>query len=40
MTPALSDLTPEQALKHLELLFIRHSHGLHQGDHCSLSSSP
>ncbi|QOV39539.1 DUF58 domain-containing protein [Streptomyces ferrugineus] len=36
MTPTLSQLTPEQALKHLELLFSRHPHGLLQGDHSSL----
>ncbi|MFF4274035.1 DUF58 domain-containing protein [Streptomyces sp. NPDC001536] len=40
MTPTLGELTPEQALKHLELLFTRHPDGLLQGDHPSLFPGP
>src|SRR5918998_6391922 len=40
MTPALGELTPEQALRHLELLFTRHPDGLLQGDHPSLVPGP
>ncbi|MDN3022312.1 DUF58 domain-containing protein [Streptomyces sp. S.PB5] len=40
MTPTLRELTPEQALKHLELLFTRHPDGLLQGDHPSLFPGP
>ncbi|MFC5219533.1 DUF58 domain-containing protein [Streptomyces coerulescens] len=40
MTPTLSELTPEQALKHLELLFTRHPYGLLQGDHSGLLPGP
>ncbi|MEV6107376.1 DUF58 domain-containing protein [Streptomyces sp. NPDC051940] len=38
--PPLSELTPEQALRHLELLFTRRPHGLLQGDHQSLFHGP
>ncbi|MBX9395951.1 DUF58 domain-containing protein [Streptomyces sp. TRM72054] len=40
MTPTLRELTPEQALKHLELLFTRRPDGLLQGDHASLVPGP
>ncbi|MER6716984.1 DUF58 domain-containing protein [Streptomyces sp. NPDC000877] len=40
MTPTLGELTPEQALRHLELLFTRHPDGLLQGDHPSLVPGP
>ncbi|MEV7885327.1 DUF58 domain-containing protein [Streptomyces sp. NPDC002817] len=40
MTPTLRELTPEQALKHLELLFTRHPDGLLQGDHPALAPGP
>jgi uncharacterized protein (DUF58 family) len=40
MTPSLGELTPEQALRHLELLFTRHPDGLLQGDHPSLAPGP
>lgn len=39
-TPTLSELTPEQALKHLELLFTRRPDGLLQGDHPGLVPGP
>jgi uncharacterized protein (DUF58 family) len=39
-TPSLRELTPEQALKHLELLFTRRPDGLLQGDHSSLMPGP
>ncbi|MFE6285328.1 DUF58 domain-containing protein [Streptomyces sp. NPDC057877] len=39
-TPSLRELTPEQALKHLELLFTRRPDGLLQGDHPSLLPGP
>ncbi|MGP4091353.1 DUF58 domain-containing protein [Streptomyces sp. KR55] len=39
-TPTLRELTPEQALKHLELLFTRRPDGLLQGDHVSLVPGP
>jgi uncharacterized protein (DUF58 family) len=40
MTPTLRELTPEQALKHLELLFTRRPDGLLQGDHPGLVPGP
>ncbi|MEV8594161.1 DUF58 domain-containing protein [Streptomyces sp. NPDC052012] len=40
MTPTLGELTPEQALRHLELLFTRHPDGLLQGDHPALVPGP
>ncbi|ANS63983.1 DUF58 domain-containing protein [Streptomyces lincolnensis] len=40
MTPTLRELTPEQALKHLELLFTRNPDGLLQGDHAALLPGP
>ncbi|MER5212801.1 DUF58 domain-containing protein [Streptomyces sp. NPDC002838] len=40
MTPSLHELTPEQALKHLELLFTRRPDGLLQGDHPGLLPGP
>ncbi|MGW2381807.1 DUF58 domain-containing protein [Streptomyces sp. NPDC001658] len=40
MTPTLRELTPEQALKHLELLFTRHPDGFLQGDHSALLPGP
>jgi uncharacterized protein (DUF58 family) len=40
MTPSLRELTPEQALKHLELLFTRRPDGLLQGDHPGLLPGP
>ncbi|GAA3993159.1 DUF58 domain-containing protein [Streptomyces sp. NBC_01352] len=40
MIPTLRELTPEQALKHLELLFTRHPDGLLQGDHPALLPGP
>ncbi|WP_171117442.1 MULTISPECIES: DUF58 domain-containing protein [Streptomyces] len=40
MTPTLRELTPEQALRHLELLFTRRPDGLLQGDHASLVPGP
>ncbi|WP_210574994.1 DUF58 domain-containing protein [Streptomyces sp. GESEQ-4] len=39
-TPTLHELTPEQALKHLELIFTRRPDGLLQGDHASLLPGP
>ncbi|MFJ4684292.1 DUF58 domain-containing protein [Streptomyces sp. NPDC088789] len=39
-SPTLHELTPEQALKHLELLFTRRPDGLLQGDHTSLVPGP
>jgi uncharacterized protein (DUF58 family) len=39
-TPSLRELTPEQALKHLELLFTRRPDGLLQGDHPGLVPGP
>ncbi|MFJ4835565.1 DUF58 domain-containing protein [Streptomyces sp. NPDC088747] len=39
-TPTLRELTPEQALKHLELLFIRRPDGILQGDHLGLFPGP
>ncbi|MEV0222697.1 DUF58 domain-containing protein [Streptomyces sp. NPDC050704] len=39
-TPTLRELTPEQALKHLELLFTRRPDGLLQGDHPGLVPGP
>lgn len=39
-TPSLRELTPEQALKHLELLFTRRPDGLLQGDHTGLVPGP
>ncbi|MFJ5262841.1 DUF58 domain-containing protein [Streptomyces sp. NPDC088387] len=39
-TPSLRELSPEQALKHLELLFTRRPDGLLQGDHTSLLPGP
>ncbi|MEU9333517.1 DUF58 domain-containing protein [Streptomyces sp. NPDC048290] len=38
--PTLRDLTPEQALRHLELLFTRRPDGLLQGDHASAVPGP
>ncbi|GEC04553.1 hypothetical protein SSP24_22080 [Streptomyces spinoverrucosus] len=40
MTPTLRELTPEQALRHLELLFTRRPDGLLQGEHASLVPGP
>ncbi|MGW0823959.1 DUF58 domain-containing protein [Streptomyces sp. NPDC002845] len=39
-SPTLRELTPEQALKHLELLFTRRPDGLLQGDHAGLVPGP
>ncbi|MFE9684733.1 DUF58 domain-containing protein [Streptomyces sp. NPDC006285] len=39
-TPTLHELTPEQALQHLELLFTRRPVGLLQGDHPGLAPGP
>ncbi|WP_328870101.1 DUF58 domain-containing protein [Streptomyces sp. NBC_00287] len=40
MSTSLRELTPEQALKHLELLFTRRPDGQLQGDHPSLLPGP
>ncbi|MCX5556268.1 DUF58 domain-containing protein [Streptomyces sp. NBC_00038] len=39
-SPTLRELTPEQALKHLELLFTRRPDGILQGDHPGLFPGP
>lgn len=39
-SPALAELTPEQALKHLRLVFARRPDGLLQGDHTALIPGP